>query len=92
MVPGQRAGALLTDRAVLGSKDYINLRLTGETLTDFSYASGTGVYDLLGWGYADEFIRASGLPASLFPKIVPSTEIIGTLTSRRPRSSGFREA
>jgi xylulokinase len=65
---------------VLGSKDYINLRLTGKILTDFSYASGTGVYDLLGWGYRDEFVKASGLPASLFPKIVPSTEIIGTLT------------
>ena len=32
---------------ILGSKDYINLQLTGRILTDFSYASGTGVYDLL---------------------------------------------
>ncbi len=65
---------------ILGSKDYINLRLTGQVLTDYSYASGSGVYDLRAWGYADEFIRASGLPGSLFPRIVPSTEIVGTLT------------
>src|SRR5208282_3443080 len=65
---------------VLGSKDYINLRLTGAAFTDFSYASGTGVYALLGWRYAEEFIRASGMPFSLFPPIVASTRIIGTLT------------
>ena len=33
-------------RHVIGTKDYINLRLTGQVTTDFSYASGSGVYDL----------------------------------------------
>jgi xylulokinase len=74
---------------VLGSKDYINLRLTGKKLTDYSYASGTGIYDLLGWRYSEEFIRASGLPASLFPKIVPSTQIVGTLTDAAARELGL---
>jgi len=32
----------------LGSKDYCNLRLTGRMCTDNSYASGSGVYSLLG--------------------------------------------
>jgi xylulokinase len=75
--------------AVLGSKDYINFLLTGKIFTDYSYASGTGVYDLLGWRYSEEFIRASGLPASLFAKIVPSTEIIGTLTATAAREMGL---
>jgi xylulokinase len=66
---------------VLGSKDYINLRLTGKSFTDYSYASGTGVYDLMGWRYSEEFVAASGLPSSFFPTIVPSTEIIGTLAA-----------
>ena len=74
---------------VLGSKDYINFRLTGKMLTDFSYASGTGIYDLQGWGYSEPFIRASGLPASLFPRIVPSTEIIGTLCDTAARELGL---
>ena len=64
---------------VIGSKDYINLKLTGRTLTDFSYASGSGVYDLVGWRYDEELIRASGLPVEIFPQIAPSTEIVGTL-------------
>jgi len=74
---------------VLGSKDYINLRLTGTSVTDYSYASGTGVYDLMGWRYAEEFIRASGLPPALFPSIVPSTQIIGTLTEAAAEALGL---
>jgi xylulokinase len=64
---------------ILGTKDYINFKLTGRMVTDFSYASGSGVYDLKGWRYKDEFIEASGLPRSLWPDIVPSTEVIGEI-------------
>jgi xylulokinase len=64
---------------VIGTKDYINFRLTGNICTDYSYASGSGVYDLLARKYNDKLIKASELPGNLFPKIVPSTEIIGTL-------------
>jgi xylulokinase len=76
-------------RKVVGSKDYINLKLTGETATDFSYASGCGAYSLLGWGYEQEFIRASGLPAEIFPEIVPSTKILGTLTRDAAEALGL---
>ena len=66
---------------VIGTKDYINYRLTGRIATDYSYASGSGVYDLLGWDYSDELLTAAGLPRSIFPEIVPSTEILGELTA-----------
>ncbi len=65
---------------VVGTKDYINWKLTGVLCTDYSYASGSGVYDLLAWKYNQQLIDASGLPASLFPEIVPSTQVIGTLS------------
>jgi xylulokinase len=74
---------------VLGSKDYINFRLTGQVFTDYSYASGTGIYDLLGWKYSEEFVEASGLPRSLFPEIVPSTQIIGTLSAAASEALGL---
>jgi xylulokinase len=64
---------------VLGSKDYLNYLLTGNLATDPSYASGSGVYELAAWGYSDELIGASGLAAGLFPEIVPSTQIVGSL-------------
>jgi xylulokinase len=77
---------------VIGSKDYINLKLTGKTATDFSYASGSGAYSLLGWGYEPSFITASGLPAEIFPEIVPSTRILGTLTREAATALGLPAA
>ena len=62
---------------ILGTKDYINFKLTGQLKTDYSYASGTGIYDLQGWRYNPDFVRASGLSADLWPDIVPSTFILG---------------
>lgn len=67
-------------RHVIGTKDYINLRLTGTITTDFSYASGCGVYDLEHWGYSPRLIEASGLPAEIFPPIYASSAVIGGLT------------
>ncbi len=64
---------------ILGTKDYLNFRLTGVIKTDPSYASGTGVYDLKQWQYYQPFLQASGLPAEIWPEIVPSTAILGGL-------------
>lgn len=74
---------------IIGTKDYINYRLTGQIRTDPSYASGTGVYDLLAWDYSPELISGSGLPRELFPDIVPSTRILGTLTPQASRELGL---
>jgi xylulokinase len=65
---------------VIGTKDFINYKLTGRMVTDYSYASGCGVYDLVNWEYSEAMIGASGLPREIFPDIVPSTEVIGELT------------
>ena len=41
---------------VLGTKDYINYKLTGVCATDQSYASGSGVYDLKARAYSSRLI------------------------------------
>jgi xylulokinase len=74
---------------ILGTKDYINYLLTGELLTDFSYASGTGIYDLKGWKYNQKFIDASGVAAEVWPEIVPSTHILGNLTAEAAERLGL---
>ena len=61
----------------LGTKDWVNFKLTGALATDNSYASGTGVYDLSARAYDASLVARSGLDPSLFPKIVPSTHVIG---------------
>jgi xylulokinase len=74
---------------IVGTKDYINYRLTGYIGTDYSYASGSGVYDLLSWNYNNKLIAASELPESIFPEIVPSTQVIGNLTSTAAEELGL---
>jgi len=62
---------------ILGTKDWVNFRLCGVRATDGSYASGTGVYDLLKREYDAELIARSGLSPSIFPRIAASTEVLG---------------
>ncbi len=76
---------------VIGTKDYINFRMTGVKATDYSYASGSGVYDLVGWKYSDELIEAAGLRREIFPDILPSTEVLGTLTPAAAAELGLPE-
>lgn len=74
---------------ILGSKDYCNLRLTGVMCTDHSYASGSGVYDLLKNSYDEDYILASGLRRDLFPQIVHSHDVLGSLTSQAAAELGL---
>lgn len=66
---------------VLGTKDYINFRLTGVMATDPSYASGSGVYDLKRRRYSPRLIAAAGFSEGIFAEIVPSTQVLGMLTA-----------
>jgi xylulokinase len=73
----------------LGTKDFINFRLTGKMKTDYSYASGCGAYNLKEWKYQTEYIEASGILADLFPEIVPSTHVLGQLTKDAAEALGL---
>ncbi|PDQ23085.1 pentose kinase [Mesorhizobium sanjuanii] len=64
-------------RTIIGTKDFINYRLTGRILTDHSYASGTGAYDLQAGRYCEELLAAAELDVGLFPDIVASTDVVG---------------
>ncbi|KAB2702871.1 MULTISPECIES: xylulokinase [Brucella] len=66
-------------RQILGTKDYLNHRLTGQIATDPSYASGSGCYDLTGGHYAADILAAARLSVELLPPVVPSASIVGTL-------------
>ena len=74
---------------VLGSKDYINYRMTGVMQTDYSYASGCGVWDLHGWQYSDKLLGAADLDGSIFPQATASSEVIGTLTEMAAEELGL---
>lgn len=75
----------------LGTKDYVNLRMTGVMCTDHSYASGSGVYDLKKRCYVDEYIAASKVDPAKLPRVVESADIIGTLTPEAAKLMGLPE-
>ena len=74
---------------VLGSKDYINYRLTGQLYTDYSYASSSGAYDLTNRRMRAELIEAAGLRADIFPELVASHTIIGGLHAEAAQELGL---
>ncbi len=75
----------------IGSKDYLNYRLTGVLATDHSYASGSGVYDLVACDYDDELIKNSGIDKGKFPQILESSEIVGVIKKEIALELGLSE-
>lgn len=78
-------------KATLGSKDFINYKLTGEIATDYSYASGSGVFDLQNWRYKDAYIEAAGLKRQLFVEPMASHGLVGMVTAEAAEFCGLCE-
>lgn len=76
-------------RSVCVAKDFIVQRLTGRLVTDHSDASATNAYDIQRGVWAEDVIAAAGLPLSLFPEILDSTAVVGTLTDDASAATGL---
>ncbi|WP_288967580.1 FGGY-family carbohydrate kinase, partial [uncultured Microbacterium sp.] len=76
-------------RRVCVAKDFIVLRLTGCLATDRSDASGTNAYDQARGTWSDEVLQAARLDPALFPEILESTQIAGTLTDAAAAALGL---
>lgn len=75
----------------IGTKDYINLYLTGVAVTDVSYASGSGLYSLKEGTYIKEYAKAAEIDIKKLPKIYPSSAIIGRVTAKAAKELGIAE-
>lgn len=75
---------------ILGTKDYLNFLMTGRMVTDPSYASGSGAFDLQAGQYDPEILAAAGLCADLLPETVPSASVIGELTRTAAQTLGLK--
>ena len=76
-------------RRVVGSKDYVNLLLTGVLVTDPSYASGSGCFDLRTGRYDLDLLAAADLDAGLLPEVGTSTDVVGGLTAAAAEALGL---
>ena len=75
----------------LGTKDCLNYLLTGNICTDYSYASGSGAYNLLKNDFDRELLKAADLNRSLFPEIRSSTALVGTLKPEMATLLGLKK-
>ncbi|MEO6199553.1 MAG: xylulokinase [Cryobacterium sp.] len=72
------------------AKDFVVQRLTGRLATDRSDASATNAYDQSLGTWSAEMLAAAGLDASIFPEVLESTAVVGTLTSDAAHATGLR--
>jgi xylulokinase len=76
-------------RHLLLAKDFIVYRLTGRLVTDPSDASSTNAFDQSAGDWSGELIEAAGLDRALFPEVVPSTTVVGTVTGWAAERTGL---
>lgn len=79
-----------TDKFI-GTKDYINYKLTGVLATDRSYASGSGVFSLKDNTYSEKYIALSGIDKSKLPRILASTDVVGKILPNVAQTLGLSQ-
>jgi xylulokinase len=75
---------------MLQPKDWLRTRLTGRPCTDPTDASGTLLYDLDRGDWAADLAEALGLRTGLFPPILESAQVAGTLMPAAAEHLGLR--
>jgi len=81
----------LKDRigVMLNCKDYLVYRLTDRIGTDYSDASGTGLFDLNTFAWSEEIMDTMQIPASFLPEIFPAASVVGKVTDRAAAETGL---
>lgn len=79
-------------RRILLAKDYIRWCLTGSFATDYSDASGTGLYNVRNHQWSSVLLENLGLTKEMFPEVVSSFEKTGVLTQRAAEECSLPEA
>lgn len=99
-MPGFTAPKLLWVRAhepeifaatakVLLPKDYVRLRMTGETASDMSDSAGTLWLDVAQRRWSEAMLAATGLDVSHMPKLFEGNEITGELRAELAEAWGM---
>jgi xylulokinase len=77
-------------RRVMLPKDYVRLRLSGESAIDVADASGTLMLDVAHRTWSSEVLGKTGIDVKLLPKLFESQEICGRLSEAGAVATGLR--
>ncbi len=75
---------------MLHAKDWLNFRLTGVMVSEFSDASGTNLLDLKTLSWSERLVAAAGLDGDKLPRLVASASVIGELTTAAAAELGLK--
>jgi autoinducer-2 kinase len=70
--------------------DWILTRLSGEFVTDPSLGSSSGMFKLSDRDWSDRVLQICGLDRSVFPPVIDSGTVIGSVTPKAAAESGLR--
>jgi xylulokinase len=102
MLPGYTAGKILWLRdnepevfgkidKVLLPKDFIRYKLTGTLGTDFSDASGTGLFDVRRRVWSAKLLSILGIPAEWLVPCHQATDVVGIVSRKVAQELGLSE-
>ncbi len=84
-------GVYARTHKILDCKDQLQFRMTGEYTTDLSLASATTYFNPWTGEWWPEVCAAMQLPIEKLPTVVPSTEVVGSLTAQAAAELGLLE-
>ncbi len=71
--------------------DWILYRLCGEFVTDPSIGSSSGMFDLQRRSWSREIIRMVGLDDGIFPRVLPSGSVAGSISGKAAAECSLKE-
>ena len=76
---------------VLGTKDYILLKLTSKFLTDYSDASNSGLMDIKKRLWSSEILNILDINENILPDVYYSYDLAGEVTRKASLDTGLKE-
>ncbi|HEY2118673.1 MAG TPA: xylulokinase [Candidatus Acidoferrum sp.] len=77
-------------RKIMLPKDYVRLRLSGESSIDVADASGTLLLDVAGRRWSPEVLSKTGIDSSFLPMLFESQEICGAISEEGAAATGLK--
>ena len=78
-------------RKIMLPKDYVRLRLTGDSTIDVADASGTLMLDVATRAWSGEVLGKTGIDPKLLPKLFESPDVCGHLSEAGASATGLRK-
>lgn len=73
----------------LSASSYIAYRLSGRLAFDYSLAARTYAFSIVDKKWDTDWLKTFGLPATLFPEVLPAATSLGTVTEEAIKETGL---